>query len=145
MLLRIVVLPRSQVQDGFQTSIHVVGCAQKKEPKKLGRPVTFNGDPESAQLSEGERKRIKRRIANRESARRVRQKRQVLMEELHCRVGPCRVCEGCQLVYLPLLQPRALILSVGLLLQYKLVSVLEHLAESSPIQMVLHTLRGGDT
>ena len=60
---------------------------QKKVPKKLGRPVTFKGDPESAALSEGERKRVKRRIANRESARRVRQKRQVLMEELHCKVG----------------------------------------------------------
>ena len=59
---------------------------QKKVPKKLGRPVTFKGDPESAALSEGERKRVKRRIANRESARRVRQKRQVLMEELHCKV-----------------------------------------------------------
>ena len=60
---------------------------QKKVPKKLGRPVTFKGDPESAALSEGERKRVKRRIANRESARRVRQKRQVLMEELHCKVA----------------------------------------------------------
>ena len=64
---------------------------QKREPKKLGRPVTFKGDPESAQLSDGERKRIKRRIANRESARRVRQKRQVLMEELHCKVGSRRI------------------------------------------------------
>ncbi len=49
--------------------------------------MTYKGDPESSQLSDGERKRIKRRIANRESARRVRQKRQVLMEELHCKVG----------------------------------------------------------
>lgn len=61
---------------------------QKQEPKKLGRPVTFKGDPESTALSEGERKRIKRRIANRESARRVRHKRQVLMEDLHCKAGP---------------------------------------------------------
>lgn len=59
----------------------------KKETRRLGRPVTYKGDPESSQLSDGERKRIKRRIANRESARRVRQKRQVLMEELHCKVG----------------------------------------------------------
>ena len=62
-------------------------CLQKREPKKLGRPVTFKGDPESSQLSDAEKKRIKRRIANRESARRVRQKRQVLMEELHCKVS----------------------------------------------------------
>ena len=60
---------------------------QKKVPKKLGRPVTFKGDPESAALSDGERRRVKRRIANRESARRVRQKRQVLVEELHSKVG----------------------------------------------------------
>ena len=66
---------------------------QKKLPKKLGRPVTFKGDPESAALSEGERKRVKRRIANRESARRVRQKRQVLMEELHCKVDFVGLCE----------------------------------------------------
>ncbi len=73
--------------------VHDYRCGrvlQKKAPKKLGRPVTFRGDPESSQLSDGERKRIKRRIANRESARRVRQKRQVLMEELHCKVGPRR-------------------------------------------------------
>ena len=67
---------------------------QKKEQKKLGRPVTFRGDPESSQLSDGERKRIKRRIANRESARRVRHKRQVLMEELHCKVSPSSTLEG---------------------------------------------------
>ena len=66
---------------------------QKKVPKKLGRPVTFKGDPESAALSDGERRCVKRRIANRESARRVRQKRQVLVEELHCKVGFVRFHE----------------------------------------------------
>ena len=69
----------------------MLACMQKKEPRKLGRPVTFKGDPESSQLSDKERKRIKRRIANRESARRVRQKRQVLMEELHCKVRSRRI------------------------------------------------------
>jgi hypothetical protein len=64
---------------------------QKKETRRLGRPVTYKGDPESSQLSDGERKRVKRRIANRESARRVRQKRQVLMEELHCKVGHMKI------------------------------------------------------
>ena len=53
--------------------------------------MTYKGDPESSQLSDGERKRVKRRIANRESARRVRQKRQVLMEELHCKVGHIKI------------------------------------------------------
>ena len=65
---------------------------QKKVPKKLGRPVTFKGDPESAAQSDGERRRVKRRIANRESARRVRQKRQVLVEELHSKVGSVLDC-----------------------------------------------------
>jgi len=55
--------------------------------------VTFKGDPESSQLSDAEKKRIKRRVANRESARRVRQKRQVLMEELHCKVSLANASE----------------------------------------------------
>ncbi|CAL5229136.1 g12408 [Coccomyxa viridis] len=67
----------------------------KKVPKKLGRPVTFRGDPESSQLSDGERKRIKRRIANRESARRVRQKRQVgaMQQHNHRLLGHCKRLE----------------------------------------------------
>ena len=49
--------------------------------------MAYNGDPESSQLSDGERRIIKRRIANRESARRVRQKREVQMKELLRNVG----------------------------------------------------------
>ena len=52
----------------------------------LGRPITFTGDPMAKDLTEDERRRLKRRIANRESARRVRQKRQELLEELQQKV-----------------------------------------------------------
>ena len=44
------------------------------------------GDPDAAHLTEEERRRIKRRIANRDSARRVRQKRQDNVQELHMQV-----------------------------------------------------------
>lgn len=57
----------------------------------MGRPITYKGDPEAADLTEEERRRIKRRIANRESARRVRQKRHDLMGELQMNVSlACR-------------------------------------------------------
>ena len=59
---------------------------QYKEKKKVGRPITYKGDPEANDLTEEERRRIKRRIANRESARRVRQKRHDLMDDLQVNV-----------------------------------------------------------
>lgn len=55
--------------------------------KKVGRPIAYKGDPNAANLTEAERRRIKRRIANRESARRVRARRQETLEELHIRVS----------------------------------------------------------
>jgi hypothetical protein len=61
------------------------------EKKKVGRPITYKGDPNSAHLTEGERKRIKRRIANRESARRVRQKRLELLDELQLKIQELQV------------------------------------------------------
>lgn len=45
------------------------------------------GDPNHPALTEKERQRIKRRIANRESARRVRYRRQEEMEEMQIRVS----------------------------------------------------------
>ena len=52
----------------------------------MGRPIAYHGDPDSPELTEAERRRIKRRIANRESARRVRHKRQEELEELQAKV-----------------------------------------------------------
>lgn len=53
----------------------------------MGRPIAYRGDPNSPALTEDERRRVKRRIANRESARRVRQKRQDQLGELQIKVG----------------------------------------------------------
>ena len=53
-----------------------------KEKRKVGRPIAYCGDPESPNLTPAERRRIKRRIANRESARRVRARRQDTIEEM---------------------------------------------------------------
>ena len=48
----------------------------------MGRPIAYCGDPNSPDLTPAERRRIKRRIANRESARRVRARRQDMVEEM---------------------------------------------------------------
>ena len=53
-----------------------------KEKRKVGRPIAYCGDPNSPDLTPAERRRIKRRIANRESARRVRARRQDMIEEM---------------------------------------------------------------
>ena len=60
---------------------------QRKNKKKVGRPIAYKGDPNASNLTEAERRRIKRRIANRESARRVRARRQETLEELQVRVS----------------------------------------------------------
>lgn len=64
-----------------------IGQAQGKEKRKVGRPIMHKGDPDDPRLSEKERRRIKRRIANRESARRVRSRRQEELEEMQLKVG----------------------------------------------------------
>ena len=66
------------------------GLAQTRGGKKVGRPISFKGDPDDEGLDEDEKRRIKRRIANRESARRVRQKRQDLMEDQQAKVSTGR-------------------------------------------------------
>jgi len=57
-----------------------------KPKKKVGRPITYNGDPNAPELTEGERRKVKRRIANRESARRVQQRRKEMIDELQHKV-----------------------------------------------------------
>ena len=62
-------------------------CSQSpKEKRKVGRPIIYSGDPDAPNLTPQERRRIRRRIANRESARRVRAKRQDLIEEMSIKV-----------------------------------------------------------
>ena len=55
--------------------------------KKLGRPITWDGDPEDPNLPESDRKKIRRRVKNRESARRVQQRRKAAAEDLQHQVG----------------------------------------------------------
>lgn len=57
-----------------------------REKRKVGRPIIYSGDPDAPDLTPQERRRIRRRIANRESARRVRAKRQDLIEEMSIKV-----------------------------------------------------------
>lgn len=74
-----------------------------KPKKKVGRPITYNGDPNAPELTEAERRKVKRRIANRESARRVQQRRKEMIDELQHKVhhviktlpaGSCNSCHG---------------------------------------------------
>ena len=62
-------------------------CSQEEKKKKVGRPIAYKGDPNAMSLTDTERRRIKRRIANRESARRVRARRQGILEELEVEVS----------------------------------------------------------
>ncbi|DBB03480.1 TPA: hypothetical protein ACH3X3_010833 [Trebouxia sp. C0006] len=55
--------------------------------KKAGRPVEYQGDINSPALSTSERCRIKRRIVNREAARRLRERRQESLDSAQDKVG----------------------------------------------------------
>ncbi len=62
-------------------------CAQPAGKRKVGRPISYCGDPNSPDLTPAERRRIMRRIANRESARRVRARRLDILDEMAQKVG----------------------------------------------------------
>ena len=63
-------------------------CAQdSKTKRKVGRPITYCGDPFSPHLKPEQRRVILRRVANRESARRVRARRQDELERLSQQVS----------------------------------------------------------
>ena len=59
----------------------------KPAPKKAGRPVEYQGDINSPALSTSERCRIKRRIVNREAARRLRERRQETLDSAQDKVS----------------------------------------------------------
>ncbi|KAK9802899.1 hypothetical protein WJX73_003452 [Symbiochloris irregularis] len=86
---------RSQRQRS-QTSYATDGGADSDEQEvrrhkgRVGRPILYRGDPEAPHLSDGERRKIKRRIANRESARRVREKKQETSEHLQTEMDELR-------------------------------------------------------
>jgi hypothetical protein len=52
---------------------------QQQGRRKIGRPIAFTGNPDSMDLTDADRRRLKRRAANRESARRVRLRRQEML------------------------------------------------------------------
>ena len=53
-----------------------------KAKRKVGRPIAYRGDPYAPSLEPAQRRVILRRIANRESARRVRARRQDELKQL---------------------------------------------------------------
>lgn len=57
-----------------------------KKGRKVGRPIIYTGNMEDPGLTSAERRAMRRRIANRESARRVRVRRQELGDEMSSRV-----------------------------------------------------------
>ena len=56
--------------------------------KKIGRPLTDSGNPDEPGLRDDERRRIRRRMANRESARRVRERRIESKAKMEAKVRP---------------------------------------------------------
>ncbi|CAL8465681.1 g5217 [Coccomyxa elongata] len=68
----------------LRRSLRNHGTEEKKlaGKRKVGRPIAYCGDPNSPDLTPAERRRIMRRIANRESARRVRARRLDILDEM---------------------------------------------------------------
>ena len=97
----------------------------------MGRPIAYCGDPDSPDLTPAERRRIKRRIANRESARRVRARRQGDIEEMSHRWLDCP-CKSMQMTALqhacPLVLPWVTVMS-----SYQTL-------HQSPLAALLHAL-----
>ncbi|KAK9794664.1 hypothetical protein WJX73_003249 [Symbiochloris irregularis] len=58
------------------SALHGEATDKKRRPGRLGRPCIYRGDPDAKHLTEQQRRQIKRRIGNRESARRMREKKQ---------------------------------------------------------------------
>lgn len=79
-------------------AIVIASYLQGKEKKKVGRPIAYRGDPNAPELTDQERRRIKRRIANRESARRVRHKRQEELEDMQIKASATILSHSTRLV-----------------------------------------------
>lgn len=57
-----------------------------------------SGDPEAIHLTPEQRRKLKRRIANRESARRVRQKKLLSLDELQSKVLSASLLSQCAIL-----------------------------------------------
>ena len=65
----------------------------KQVSRKVGRPVTFQGDINSPSLTSSERSRLKRRVVNRAAARRLRERQQDTLDGAHLKVSqPTLLC-----------------------------------------------------
>lgn len=60
---------------------------RSKNRRRADRPITYKSDPDAQNLTEGERRKVKRRIANRESAWRVRARRAETLGEQQIKMG----------------------------------------------------------
>ena len=79
---------RASHSDTAKLCLIACGTVQSKSRRRAGRPITYKDNPDAKNLTEGERRKVKRRIANRESARRVRARRAETLEELQIKVRP---------------------------------------------------------
>ena len=72
----------------LQTWWTYIGHVQDgKIKRRVGRPIAYSGDPNSPELEPGQRRVVLRRIANRESARRVRARRQDELDKMSQKVN----------------------------------------------------------
>ncbi|KAK9789769.1 hypothetical protein WJX73_007668 [Symbiochloris irregularis] len=58
----------------------------REERSRGGRPILYRGDPDAKHLTDQQKRQIKRRIHNRASARRMRERRQAEAECLRSEV-----------------------------------------------------------
>ncbi len=79
---------RASHSDTAKLCLIACDTVQSKSRRRAGRPITYKDNPDAKNLTEGERRKVKRRIANRESARRVRARRAETLEELQIKVRP---------------------------------------------------------
>ncbi|KAK9811169.1 hypothetical protein WJX73_007919 [Symbiochloris irregularis] len=79
-------LRRSQRQHSHTDSLEEAEEEVHEERRRPGRPVIYRGDPDASHLTDQQRRQIKRRIANRESARRMRDKKQESDESLQIEI-----------------------------------------------------------
>ena len=85
----------SSICEQIQETLYL-GLQDSKAKRKVGRPIAYCGDPYAPGLLPEQRRVILRRIANRESARRVRARRQDELERLTEQVCAAvhLLCEG---------------------------------------------------
>ena len=77
---------RAQCKPSREKVVSATSCATLQVKRRVGRPIAYHGDPNSPHLTPAERRRMKRRVANRESARRVRARRFMQIDAMAIKV-----------------------------------------------------------